>query len=38
VNTWTDDQGRPLSGYIGIQNYPYPAAVQHRNVRIKGLL
>jgi len=38
VNTWTDDQGRPMVGYVGIQNYPYPQAVQHRNVRIKELL
>ncbi len=32
VNTWTDDKGRPLSGYVGLQNF------QHRNVRIKELL
>ena len=38
VNTWTDDQGRPLAGYIGLQNYPYEQAVRHRNVRIKPLL
>jgi hypothetical protein len=38
VNTWTDDKGRPLSGYIGLQNYPYKDAVEHRNVRIKDLL
>jgi hypothetical protein len=38
VNTWTDDKGRPLSGYVGLQNYPYPQAVQHRNVRVKELL
>ena len=38
VNTWTDDQGRPLDGYIGLQNYDYPDAVQHRNVRIKPIL
>ncbi len=37
VNTWTDDQKRPLTGYIGLQNYPYPQAVRHRNVRIKEL-
>ena len=37
VNTWTDDQKRPLAGYIGLQNYPYPQAVRHRNVRIKEL-
>jgi len=38
VNTWTDDQKRPLSGYIGLQNYPYKQAVRHRNLRIKELL
>jgi hypothetical protein len=38
VNTWTDDQNRPLSGYIGLQNYPYQEAVQHRNLRVKDLL
>jgi hypothetical protein len=38
VNVWTDTQGRPLSGYIGLQNYDYPEAVQHRNLRIKELL
>jgi hypothetical protein len=38
VNTWTDDQQRPLSGYIGLQNYPYKQAVRHRNLRIKELL
>jgi len=38
VNTWTDDQKRPLSGYIGLQNYPYKQAVHHRNLRIKELL
>lgn len=37
VNTWTDDQKRPLSGYIGLQNYPYTHAVRHRNLRIKAL-
>ena len=37
VNTWTDDQQRPLAGHIGLQNYPYPQAVRHRNVRIKEL-
>ena len=38
VNTWTDDQKRPLSGYVGLQNYPYKQAVRHRHVRIKPLL
>ncbi|HXI50735.1 MAG TPA: DUF1080 domain-containing protein [Candidatus Saccharimonadales bacterium] len=38
VNTWTDDQSRPLSGYVGLQNYPYKQAVHHRRVRIKPLL
>jgi len=38
VNTWTDGKGRPLYGYVGLQNYPYPQAVQHRNLRIKDLL
>jgi hypothetical protein len=37
VNTWTDDKGRHFSGYIGLQNYPYRAAVRHRNLRIKDL-
>lgn len=38
VNSWTDDKSRPLFGYVGLQNYPYPQMVQHRNVRIKELL
>jgi hypothetical protein len=38
VNTWTDNQERPLAGYIGVQNYPYRQAVRHRNIRIKALL
>ena len=38
VNTWTDTQGRPLAGYVGLQNYPYEQPVHHRNVRIKPLL
>ncbi len=38
VNTWTDDQARPLEGYIGLQNYPYAQAVRHRNLRIKEIL
>lgn len=38
VNAWTDDQGRPLQGHVGLQNYDYPDAVQHRNLRIKPIL
>lgn len=38
VNTWTDTEGRPREGHIGIQNYPYPDAVQHRYIRIKPIL
>lgn len=38
VNTWTDPGDRPLSGYIGLQNYDLPDAVQHRRLRIKPLL
>jgi hypothetical protein len=38
VNTWTDNQSRPLAGYIGLQNYSYPKAVRHRNLRVKDLL
>ena len=38
VNTWTDDQQRPLAGYVGLQNYPYKQAVKHRGLRIKPLL
>jgi hypothetical protein len=37
VNTWTDDQNRPSAGHVGLQNYPYPQAVRHRNLRIKDL-
>ena len=37
VLDYTDAAGRPLSGYVGIQNYPYPGAVHHRDVRIKEL-
>jgi hypothetical protein len=35
VNTWTDNQRRPLSGHLGLQNYPYKQAVRHRNLRVK---
>ena len=38
VNTWTDDQKRPLAGYIGLQNYPYKQAVRHRHLRVKELV
>lgn len=38
VNVWTDNQSRPLAGHVGIQNYDYPDAVQHRNLRIKRIL
>jgi len=38
VNAWTDTEGRPLEGYIGIQNYNFPDSVQHRNLRIKPIL
>lgn len=42
VNRYVDDQGRPLEGFIGLQNYPYDKApytrpVRHRNLRIKEL-
>ena len=37
INDYTDAAGRPLSGYVGIQNFPYPGAVRHRNVKIKEL-
>jgi hypothetical protein len=37
VNRFFDTTGRPLGGYVGLQNYPYPGAVHHRNVRIKEL-
>jgi hypothetical protein len=38
VNAWTDNQKRPLAGYLGLQNYPYKQAVRHRNLRVKELL
>jgi len=38
VHTWTDTQSRPLSGHVGLQNYDYPDAVQHRRLRIKPIL
>jgi hypothetical protein len=37
VHTWTDSVNRPVSGYIGLQNYPYQEAVRHRNLRIKDV-
>jgi len=37
VTDYLDAAGRPLRGYVGIQNYPYPGAVHHRKVRIKEL-
>ena len=38
VNTWTDPGDRPLSGHVGLQNYDYPDAVEHRRMRIRRLL
>lgn len=35
INDYTDQEGGPLSGFIGLQNYPYPGAVRHRNLRIR---
>ena len=37
VTDWNDTADRPLKGYVGIQNFPWPGAVRHRNVRIKEL-
>jgi hypothetical protein len=37
INDYTDTADRPLKGYVGIQNFPWPGAVRHRNVRIKEL-
>jgi hypothetical protein len=37
VNDYTDREGRPLSGFIGLQNYPYAGAVKHRNLRVREL-
>jgi len=37
VTDYTDEADRPLSGYVGIQNFPWPGTVRHRNVRIKEL-
>ena len=37
VTDYTDEAGRPLSGYVGIQNFPWPGLVRHRSVRIKEL-
>jgi hypothetical protein len=32
---YDDSAGRPLSGFIGIQNYPYAGKVKHRRVRVR---
>jgi hypothetical protein len=37
ITRFVDPGGRPLKGYIGLQNYPYETAVHHRNLRIKEL-
>lgn len=37
INDYEDSAGRPLRGYIGLQNYPYPGKVRHRNLRIKEI-
>jgi hypothetical protein len=37
INDYDDRAGRPLSGCIGLQNYPYPGAVKHRNLRVQEL-
>lgn len=37
ITDYTDTADRPLKGYVGIQNFPWPGAVRHRNVRIKEL-
>src|SRR5262245_45235552 len=37
VTDFNDNADRPLKGYVGIQNFPWPGAVRHRNVRIKEL-
>jgi hypothetical protein len=37
VNRFFDTTGRPLRGYLGLQNYPYQGAVRHRNLRVKAL-
>ena len=35
VTDYLDREGRPLRGYIGLQNFPYPGTVRHRNLRIR---
>ncbi len=37
VTTWTDPQGRSLSGHIGLQNYDDGKTVRHRSLRVKEL-
>lgn len=37
VNRYIDTAGRPLSGHVGLQNYPYQKTVHHRNLRIREL-
>ncbi len=37
INDYIDTAGRPLRGYIGLQNYPYEKQVRHRNLRIREL-
>lgn len=37
VTRHIDTTGRPLEGYIGLQNYPYEGKVRHRRLRIKEL-
>ncbi len=37
VNTWTDNAGRSIAGYIGLQNYNDGKVVRHRNLRVKDL-
>jgi hypothetical protein len=37
ITDWNDTADRSLKGYVGIQNFPWPGAVRHRNVRIKEL-
>jgi len=37
INDYADREGRPLSGFIGLQNYPYRGAVKHRNLRIREM-
>jgi hypothetical protein len=37
ITDYTDTADRPLRGYVGLQNFPWPGAVRHRGVRIKEL-